>query len=79
MYTKHNRDKTKLKIFSFIPQQQYIQPNFMNHTYQRTQQKQPEQPKQQHQRGFHHQHKAFALTNETTQFLEYLYSNFTIN
>ena len=54
MYTKHNRDKTKLKIFSFIPQQQYIQPNFMNHTYQRTQQKQPEQPKQQHQRGFHH-------------------------
>ena len=54
MYTKHNRDKTKLRIFSFIPQQQYIQPNFMNHTYQITQQKQTEQPKQQHQRGFHH-------------------------
>ena len=30
MYTKHNRDKPKLRIF--IPQQQRIQPNFINHT-----------------------------------------------
>ena len=30
MYTKHNRDITKLRIFSFIPQRQRIQPNFMN-------------------------------------------------
>ena len=30
MYTKHNRDNPKLRIF--IPQQQRIQPNFINHT-----------------------------------------------
>ena len=30
MYTKHNADKTKLRIFSFIPQRQRKQPNFMN-------------------------------------------------
>ena len=30
MYTKHNRDNAKLRIFSFIPQRQRIQPNFMN-------------------------------------------------
>ena len=30
MYTKHNPDKTKLRIFSFIPQRQRKQPNFMN-------------------------------------------------
>ena len=36
MYTKHNRDNAKLRIFSFIPQWQRIQPNFMNHTYQTT-------------------------------------------
>ena len=34
IYTKHNKDNTKLRIFSFIPQRQHIQPNFMNHTYQ---------------------------------------------
>ena len=34
MYTKHNGDKKKLRIFSFILQQQSIQPNFMNQTYQ---------------------------------------------
>ena len=34
MYTKHNRDNKKLSIFSFILQQQSIQPNFMNQTYQ---------------------------------------------
>ena len=36
MYTKHNGDNAKLRIFSFIPQRQRIQPNFMNHTYQTT-------------------------------------------
>ena len=30
MYSKHNGDNTKLKIFSSMPQQQRIQPNFMN-------------------------------------------------
>ena len=33
MYTKHNGDNAKLRIFSFIPQRQRIQPNFINHTY----------------------------------------------
>ena len=33
MYTKHNGDNPKLRIFSFIPQQRCIQLNFMNHTY----------------------------------------------
>ena len=36
MYTKHNGDNAKLIIFSFIPQRQRIQPNFINHTYQTT-------------------------------------------
>ena len=36
MYTKHNGDNAKLRIFSFVPQRQPIQPNFMNHTYQTT-------------------------------------------
>ena len=34
MYTNHNGDNAKLRIFSFIPQRQRIQPNFMNHTHQ---------------------------------------------
>ena len=34
IYTKHNGDNPKLRIFSFIPQRRRIQPNFMNHTYQ---------------------------------------------
>ena len=38
MYTKQNGDKVKLRIFSFIPQRQRIQPNFANHTYQTTKQ-----------------------------------------
>ena len=29
-----NRDNAKLRIFSFIPQRQCMQPNFMNYTYQ---------------------------------------------
>ena len=38
MYTKLNGDNAKLKIFSFIAQQQRMQPNFMNHTCQKTNQ-----------------------------------------
>ena len=60
MYSKHNGDNAKLRIISFIRQQQRIQPNFMNdsiRTFIQTNQlkthAQPEQPKQQHQRGFH--------------------------
>ena len=63
MYSKHNGDNAKLRIFSFIPQQPRIQPKFMNdsirtfiHTKQlktHAQPKQPEKPKQRHQRGFH--------------------------
>ena len=30
MYTKHNGDNAKLRIFSFIPQLPRMQPNFMN-------------------------------------------------
>ena len=30
MYTKHNADNAKLRIFSFIPQRQRIQTKFMN-------------------------------------------------
>ena len=38
IYTKHNRDNAKIKIFSFIQQRQCIPPNFMNYTYQTTKQ-----------------------------------------
>ena len=38
MYTKYNGDNPKLSIFLFIPQRRRIQPNFMNHTYQTTNQ-----------------------------------------
>ena len=38
MYTKHNGDNPKLRIFSFISEQRRIQPNFMKHTYQTTNQ-----------------------------------------
>ena len=51
MYTKHNGDNAKVRIFSFIPQQQRIQPSFMNdsmrtfiHTKQLNTHAQPEQP-----------------------------------
>ena len=53
MYTKHNGDNGKLRMFYFIPQRQRIQPNFTNPN-QTTKQTQVKQPKQQHQRGFHH-------------------------
>ena len=52
IYSKHNGDNTKLRIFSFIPQQ-HIQPNFMNdsirtfiHNKQLNTHAQPKQPKQ---------------------------------
>ena len=38
MYTKHNGDNAKLSIFTFMPQQQRIQLNFMNYTEQKTNQ-----------------------------------------
>ena len=57
MYIKHSGDNTKLRIFSFIPQRQHIQPNFMTDSIRtfihNEQQTQPEQPKQRNQRGFH--------------------------
>ena len=37
-YTKHSGDNPKSRIFSFIPQRRRIQSNFMNHTYQTTNQ-----------------------------------------
>ena len=36
MYTNRNGGNAKLRIFSFMPQRQLKQPNFMNHTYQTT-------------------------------------------
>ena len=39
MHTKYNGDSPKLRIFSFLPEQRRIQPNFMNHTYQTTNQR----------------------------------------
>ena len=52
MYTKHSGDNAKVRIFSFIPQQQRIQPSFMNdsmrtfiHTKQLNTCAQPEQRK----------------------------------
>ena len=51
MYTKHNEDNPKLRIF--ILQRQRIQPKFI-HSKQQTKQTQPKQPKQRHQRGFYH-------------------------
>ena len=51
----------KLRIFSFIPQRQRIQPNYMKesikifiHTKQPTKQTQPEQPKQRHRSWVHY-------------------------
>ena len=60
MYSKHNGDNAKLRIFSFISQQQRIQPNFTNdsirtfiHSKQLNTHAQPKLPKQRYQRGFH--------------------------
>ena len=38
MHNKHNKDNASFRIFPFIPQQERIQPNFTNHTYQTTNQ-----------------------------------------
>ena len=61
MYTKHNGNNAKLRIFTFIPQRQRIKPNFMNdsirtfiHTKLLNIQTQPEEPKQRDQHGFYH-------------------------
>ena len=60
IHSKHNGDNAKLRILSFMPQQQYIQSNFTNdsirtliHTEQLNTHAQPEQSKPQHTRGFH--------------------------
>ena len=61
MYTKHNGDYKKIRIFSFTLQRQCKQPNFMKdsirifiHAKQPNIETQLEQPKQPHQRGFHY-------------------------
>ena len=61
MYTKHKEGNAKLRTYSFLPQQQRIQTNFINdsirlliHTKQPNTQTQPKQPKQRHQRGFYY-------------------------
>ena len=59
MYTKHNRDITKLRIFSFIPQRQRIQPNFMNDSI----------------RTFIHTKQLNNTHNLNNQILQYSYSN----
>ena len=50
-------DLKGLRIFSFLPQQQHIQPNFMTDSIRTfiytKQQTQTEQPKQQNKFGFH--------------------------
>ena len=77
MYTKYNGDNPKLSIFLFIPQRRRIQPNFMNHTYQTTNQTNTTQTtKTTTSTWVSPQHKVCALTTETTQILEYSYSHF---
>ena len=77
MYTKHNRDNPKLRIFSFISEQRRIQANFMNHTYQtRNQTNTNQTTKTTTSTWVSPQHKVCALTTEATQILEYSYSNF---
>ena len=43
----------------------------MIHTKQPKKQTEPERAKQRHQRGFHHYHKIYTGTTETTKILEY--------
>ena len=60
MYTKHNEDNAKLRIFSFIPQRQRMQPNFMNDSI----------------RTFIHTKQLSTHThNPNKQILQYSYSN----
>ena len=88
MYIKHNGDNAKLRMFSFIPQQQCIQPNFMTnsiqtfiHTKHQTTKHTNTiwQPKQRHQSRLQLYHKVYALTTEIMHILECSYSNFSIN
>ena len=53
MYINRSGDNTKLRIFSFVPQRQHIQPNFMTDSIRTFIHTKPEQPKQRNQRGFH--------------------------
>ena len=63
MYTKHNGDYKKIRIFSFIPQRQCKQPNFMKDSIRIfIHAKQPNRnttrtTKKRHQRGFHYKQK----------------------
>ena len=89
MYTKYNKDNAKLRIFSFIPQRQRIQPNFMNYTYQPTKETNANWTSKTttstclsaltQSLCFYNWDNANTVTTEATQILEYLYSNFTIN
>ena len=77
MYAKNNGYNLKLRIFSFIPQRRRIQPNFINDTYQTTNQTSTTQTtKTATSTWVSPQHKICALTTETAQILEYSYSNF---
>ena len=84
MYTKHNGDYKKIRIFSFIPQRQCKQPNFMKdsirifiHAKQPNIEIQLEQPKNVINVGFTTNKN--AVTTEIMQILEYSYSNFAID
>ena len=89
MYTKYNKDNAKLRIFSFIPQRQRIQPNFMNYTYQPTKETNANWTSKTttstclsaltQSLCFYNWDNANSVTTEAMQILEYLYSNFTIN
>ena len=65
MYTKHNRGNAKLRIFSFIPQRQRIQPNFMHHKYQTTKQN-PNNQNNDTNAGF-----MFKFWNKSTNFVQF--------
>ena len=74
MYIKHSRDNAKLRIYSFIPQRQRIQPNFMTdstrtfiHTKQQTQPEQPKQRNQTYKRNLNNQNNEInvGFTNKT--------------
>ena len=71
MYIKHNGDKAKLRILSFILQRQRIRPNFITdnirifiHTKQKAQ---PEQPKQRNQTYKHNLNNQNREIKHTTQ------------
>ena len=77
MYTKRNGDSPKLRIFSFIPQQRRMQPNFMNHTYQTTNQTNTTQTTKTTTSTWVSPLTQFCtLTTEKMQILEYSYSDF---